>query len=125
MAQDRTAATRALRSEPPTAATDIAARRRLEPKPAPPRAPRERPAELPPARRIDKPRAPRRRGRARRAVSRFFIFMLLLLVLGGGAAAALVATNASNKAVHIRKVIGKDFNSAYDSMKKLIQDNTK
>jgi hypothetical protein len=125
MADEGTAATRALRNEPPTAATEIAARRRLEPTPAPARAQRARPADLPPARRIDKPRTPRKRGRARRAMSRFYIFVLLLLALGGAAAAAIIATSASNKAVNIRKVIGKDFNSAYDSMKQLIQDNTK
>jgi eukaryotic-like serine/threonine-protein kinase len=122
---DRTEATRGLRSEPPTAATEIASRRRLEPRPAPARAQQQRPATLPPARRIDRPREPRRRGRTRRAMSRFFIFVVLLLAIGGAVAAALVATSASNKAVHIRKVIGKDFNNAYDSMKKLVEDNTK
>ena len=127
MAEPPTSATRAQRAGPPTAATDVAGRRRLEPQPGPARAAARpaRPAELPPARRIDKPRTPRKRGRARRAISRFFIFLLLLLALGGAAAAAVVATNASNKTVHIRKVIGKDFNSVYNSMKKLVQDNTK
>jgi serine/threonine protein kinase len=119
-------ATRAQRAGPPTAATEIPGRRRLEPQPGPARPARSaRPADLPPARRIDKPRTPRKRSRARRAISRFFIFLLLLLALGGAAVAAVVATNASNKAVHVRKVIGKDFNSVYNSMKSLVQDNTK
>jgi serine/threonine-protein kinase len=119
MMSEQTGATRALRSEP---GTEPGRRRRLEPQPAPPRS--SRPPDLPPPRRIDKPRA-RQRGRARRTVSRFFIFLVLLLAIGGAAAAAIVATSASNKAVHIRKVVGRDFNSVYDSMHSLISDNTK
>jgi eukaryotic-like serine/threonine-protein kinase len=128
-----TAATRV--AGPPTAATTVGAahptgatsvaRAPVQPRqPRQPRAPR--PAPAPPARQAQA-RAPaaarpaRRRGRARRS---FGLFLVLLLLAAGGAA-AIVATSTSDQAVHLRRVVYDDVNQSIDSLKQLVQDNTK
>jgi eukaryotic-like serine/threonine-protein kinase len=89
-----------------------------------PRAPRApRPVAAPP---ISAPtaaarRAPRRRSRARR----FFGVTLVLLLLAAGGAAAVVATSSSDKAVELRRVVYDDVQQSVDSLKQLVQDNTK
>jgi eukaryotic-like serine/threonine-protein kinase len=66
-------------------------------------------------------RAPRRRSRARR----FFGVTLVLLLLAAGGAAAVVATSSSDKAVELRRVVYDDVQQSVDSLKQLVQDNTK
>jgi eukaryotic-like serine/threonine-protein kinase len=89
-----------------------------------PRAPRvPRPAASPPmaAPAAASQRAPRPRHRARR----FFGGLLVLLLLAGGGAAAVVATSSSDKAVKLRRVVYDDVQQSVDSLKQLVQDNTK
>jgi serine/threonine protein kinase len=102
-----------------TTATSVA-RAPVQPRqPRAPRAPRPvtsahtAPAAAPPR--------PRRRGRGRRV---FGSFMVLLLLAAGGAA-AVVATSTSDKAVHLRRVDYDDVNQGVDSLKQLVEDNTK
>jgi serine/threonine-protein kinase len=66
-------------------------------------------------------RTPRRKNRARRMFGSF----LVLLLLAAGGAAAVVATSTSDKAVHLRRVVYDDVNQAVDSLKGLVNDNTK
>ncbi|MEA2390657.1 MAG: eukaryotic-like serine/threonine-protein kinase [Solirubrobacteraceae bacterium] len=115
--QPGTAATRVGSAGDETAVTRRAARepvRRREPRPAPPRRPRTAPA----------PQPPRRRG-ARRALRRTLAFLAILLLLVAGAAVAIVAAGGASTATKIEQRVVTDFNSAYEHLKKLIQDNTK
>ncbi|HEX7300564.1 MAG TPA: protein kinase [Solirubrobacteraceae bacterium] len=97
--------------------------------PVPPRQPRQprprvsQPVAAPPtsAPTAAARRAPRRRGRARRV----FGMLLVLLLLAAGGAAAVVATSSSDKAVKLRRVVYDDVQQSIDSLKQLVQDNTK
>jgi hypothetical protein len=64
---------------------------------------------------------PRRRSGARNFLTTF----LLLVVLAGGGAAAVIATSGSDRAVHLRKVTGDRVNDIVDSLKSLVDDNTR
>jgi eukaryotic-like serine/threonine-protein kinase len=104
-----------------TTATGVA---RAPVQPRQPRAPRPpRPAtaaHTPPVAAPARPR-PRRRGRGRRMLGSFMV----LLLLAAGGAAAVVATSTSDKAVHLRRVVYDDVNQGIDSLKQLVEDNTK
>jgi len=65
--------------------------------------------------------APRRRSGPRN----FLMTFLLLVVLAGGGAAAVIATSGSDRAVHLRKVTGDRVNDIVDSLKSLVDDNTR
>jgi serine/threonine-protein kinase len=88
-----------------------------------PRAPRPTTAtHVPPAAAPQRQRQrPPRRGRGRRVFGSFVV----LLLLAAGGAAAVVATSTSDKAVHLRRVVYDDVNQAVDSLKQLVNDNTK
>jgi serine/threonine protein kinase len=85
--------------------------------PRAPRAPRQ--VAAPPTARPTA--AARRRGGARR----FFGVTLVLLLLAAGGAAAVVATSSSDNAVKLRRVVYDDVQQSIDSLKELVQDNTK
>jgi eukaryotic-like serine/threonine-protein kinase len=89
--------------------------------PRAPRAPRQVAAPPPAAPTAAARRPPRRRGGARR----FFGVTLVLLLLAAGGAAAVVATSSSDKAVKLRRVVYDDVQQSIDSLKELVQDNTK
>jgi serine/threonine protein kinase len=104
---------------PATGATSVA-RGPIQPRqPRAPRAPQTAPVTAPAQARLAP--APRRRGRARRVFG--VIFVLVLLAAGG--AAAIVATSNSDRAVHLRRVVYDDVQQGVDSLKQLVQDNTK
>jgi eukaryotic-like serine/threonine-protein kinase len=106
-----------------TTATSVARPSVEQRQPRAPRAPRPTtathvpPVTAPPRQR--QPARPRRRGR------RIFGSFLVLLLLAAGGAAAVVATSTSDKAVHLRRVVYDDVNQAVDSLKQLVDDNTK
>jgi serine/threonine-protein kinase len=102
-----------------TTATSVA-RAPVQPRqPRAPRAPRPTTAtHVPPVAAPPRPRG-RRRGR------RLFGSFMVLLLLAAGGAAAVVATSTSDKAVHLRRVVYDDVNQAVDSLKQLVDDNTK
>ncbi len=103
----------------PTSATSVA---RAPVQQRQPRAPRTaRPAPAPAPAPVAAPQRQRRRGSGKRV---FGSFMILLLLAAGGAA-AVVATSTSDKAVHLRRVVYDDVNQGVDSLKGLVQDNTK
>ncbi len=121
-----TAATRSLPSDDSTDATRVVTggspprgSRQLEPLPAPARsAPpayaRRAQVQRPPAR-------PRNRG-----LRRFGLFLLLAIIFTAiVAAAVLIATSTSNEVVHLRKVIGSDAQGAINSLRDLVNNNTK
>jgi serine/threonine protein kinase len=129
------AATRVLPpSEDPTAATRIAAgpgaTRRLTPQTA--QTPVPRPAERRPARgqpaaesrrRAAAPPAPQRQ---RRGARRFGLFMLLALVFTAAVVIAVViATSTSTTVVHFKQIVGRDAQSAINSLQNLINQYTK
>jgi hypothetical protein len=58
-------------------------------------------------------------------VRRFLGVIFVLLLLAAGGAAAVVATSSSDKAVHLRRVVYDDVQQSIDSLKQLVQDNTK
>jgi eukaryotic-like serine/threonine-protein kinase len=89
--------------------------------PRAPRAPRQVAAPPTAAPTAAARRPPRRRGNARR----FFGVTLVLLLLAAGGAAAVVATSSSDKAVKLRRVVYDDVQQSIDSLKELVQDNTK
>jgi serine/threonine-protein kinase len=90
-----------------------------------PRAPRRPPPSVA-AEPLAAPTAPARRApRRRRPVRRFFGVIFVLLLLAAGGAAAVVATSRSDKAVHLRRVVYDDVQQSIDSLKQLVQDNTK
>jgi serine/threonine-protein kinase len=106
---------------PETGATSVA-RAPVQPRqPRAPRAPRAVAGPPTSAPTAAARRPPRRRRRARR----FFGMLLLLLVLAAGGAAAVVATSSSDKAVNLRRVVYDDVQQSIDSLKQLVQDNTK
>jgi serine/threonine protein kinase len=89
--------------------------------PRAPRAPRpvaQAPVAVPTA-------AARSAPRRRRSVRRFFGVLFVLLLLAAGGAAAVVATSRSDKAVKLRRVVYDDVQQSIDSLKQLVQDNTK
>jgi serine/threonine protein kinase len=89
--------------------------------PRAPRAPRpvaQAPVAVPTA-------AARSAPRRRRSVRRFFGVLFVLLLLAAGGAAAVVATSSSDKAVKLRRVVYDDVQQSIDSLKQLVQDNTK
>jgi eukaryotic-like serine/threonine-protein kinase len=106
-----------------TTATSVARPSVEQRQPRAPRAPRPTtathvpPVTAPPRQR--QPARPRRRGR------RILGSFLVLLLLAAGGAAAVVATSTSDKAVHLRRVVYDDVNQAVDSLKQLVDDNTK
>jgi serine/threonine protein kinase len=102
----------------PTSATDVARSPVQQRQPRAPRTPRPAPAPAPVAAAAQR-RPPRRRAR------RFFGSFLVLLLLAAGGAAAVIATSTSDKAVHLRRVVYDDVNQGVDSLKQLVQDNTK
>ena len=130
---DETAATRA-------GGIDTAPRapRRREPRPAPAPAPQgERVpySSAPPARRgapgarpsrrpVGAPPA-RRRGGGARAIRRTVTLLLILLLAALGVGVAVLASSTGKKAVRIERIMARDFNSAYDGLRRLIQDNTR
>jgi serine/threonine-protein kinase len=103
----------------PTSATSVERAPVQQRQPRTPRTPRPAPAPAPAP--VAAPQRQRRRGRGRRV---FGSFMVLLLLAAGGAA-AVVATSTSDKAVHLRRVVYDDVNQGVDSLKGLVQDNTK
>jgi eukaryotic-like serine/threonine-protein kinase len=105
----------------PTSATSVERAPVQQRQPRAPRTPRPAPAPAPAPARVAAPQRQRRRGRGRRA---FGSFMVLLLLAAGGAA-AVVATSTSDKAVHLRRVVYDDVNQGIDSLRGLVQDNTK
>ena len=123
------AATRVLADEDEgTAATRIASPRttpprsgrQLEPIPAPAGARRAAPR---PAARTT---APSRRSERRSGFRRFAIFLtIVLLFVAAGAAAIVITTSNSKQAVQIRRVVGNDAQSAINSLRDLINSNTK
>jgi eukaryotic-like serine/threonine-protein kinase len=84
--------------------------RQRQPRPGPPRA---RPA--PP------PAPARARGGGRRALA----ILLIALFAAGGAAAAVVATSSSSRDVSLHQVSGRDTFDVVDSLRALIDDNTR
>ena len=128
------AATRVLprREPPPTAATRVAPRTETQRRTGPPAV--RPPAVRPPAVRSERPRArePERVARAqpparrRTALRRFLALVALAIVFVVIVAVAVtIATDTSNTAVHLRKVISNDVNSAIKSLSDLISSNTK
>jgi eukaryotic-like serine/threonine-protein kinase len=126
------AATRVLprREPPPTAATEVA-----------PRAPRTQqtrtrmgpPAVRPPAARPERPResvraaraqppAPKRNTALRRFMALVAVAIVFVIIV---AVAVTLATDTSNTAVHLRKVISNDVHSAIKQFSDLINGNTK
>jgi hypothetical protein len=116
--EEPTSATRVARQEPPARAPR--ARREREATPPvrhAPREPRRQTADLAPA---------RRRGGAGRAFRRFIVMVLLMLVfLAAVVVAVVIATSTSSTALHVRNVIGNDFNSVSKQVQQLINSNTK
>ena len=123
------AATRVLprREPPPTASTRVAPRTETQRRTGPP-------AVRPPAVRSERPRTrePERAARAqpparrRTALRRFMALVALAIVFVVIVAVAVtIATDTSNTAVHLRKVISNDVNSAVKSLSDLISNNTK
>jgi serine/threonine-protein kinase len=105
-----------------TTATSVARPHVEQRQPRAPRAPRPTTAtHVPPP--VAAP--PRQRPRPRRRGRRMFGSFLVLLLLAAGGAAAVVATSTSDKAVHLRRVVYDDVNQAVDSLKQLVNDNTK
>jgi eukaryotic-like serine/threonine-protein kinase len=105
-----------------TTATSVARPQVEQRQPRAPRAPRPTTAtQVPPPVAAPPRQRPRRRGRGRRMFGSF----LVLLLLAAGGAAAVVATSTSDKAVHLRRVVYDDVNQAVDSLKQLVNDNTK
>jgi eukaryotic-like serine/threonine-protein kinase len=104
----------------PTSATDVARAPVQQRQPRAPRTPRPAPAPAP----APVAAAPQRRRPRRRARRAFGSFVVLLLLAAGGAA-AVIATSTSDKAVHLRRVVYDDVNQGVDSLKQLVQDNTK
>jgi serine/threonine-protein kinase len=122
-----TAATRALRRAE-TEATRVTRQER------PVRAPRATREVPPPARPpVREPRrasedvgAPPQRRRAGRAFRRFVgLVALLLIFVAAVAVAVVIATSTSSTALHIRNVIGNDFNSVVNQVQQLVSSNTK
>jgi eukaryotic-like serine/threonine-protein kinase len=102
---------------PSTGATGVA-RAPIQPRqPRQPRAPLAAPASAPTV----AGRRPPRRRRARRLVGG----VLVLLLLAAGGAAAVVATSNSDGAVKLRRVVYDDVEQSIESLKQLVQDNTK
>jgi serine/threonine protein kinase len=109
---DRTAATRIAASTPPPRSA-----RQLEPIPAP----RGQPAR-PAARATAAPR----RAERRRGLRRFLVFLAIVLLFTAAVGAAIVITTSNSKqAVQIRRVVGNDAQSAINSLRDLINSNTK
>lgn len=130
------AATRVLpsrREQPPTASTQVAPRTQAPRTQAPRRT--GPPSVRPPAARPERehPREPVRAARAqpparrrRTALRRFIAIVGLAIVFAGAVAIAVtLATDTSNTAVHLRKVISTDVHSAIKSLSDLISSNTK
>jgi serine/threonine-protein kinase len=125
-----TGATRVMsgRSAPPTAATRVASdgrtgrtaiapaagARRLEPRPS---------AGDP--RRREYARAPEARAPKRRRGRGLGVVLLLLLVIIAVVAAVVISTSTSPTVLRIQHIIAHDFNSAYEQLKSLINQNTK
>jgi serine/threonine protein kinase len=106
---------------PTTSATSVA-RGPVQPRqPRAPRAPQTAPVTAPA--RSQPPAAARRRRRG--GARRVFGVMFVLLLLAAGGAAAIVATSNSDRAVHLRRVVYDDVQQGVDSLKQLVQDNTK
>ncbi len=125
--ENDTAATRALR-DADTASTRVARQER------PVRRPRAVREVAPPpsepareARRTTAEAAPSPpRGRAGRAFRRLLAVAALLLVFVAAVAVAVViATSTSSSAVHLRNIVGNDFNSVVKQVEQLINSNTK
>ncbi len=118
------ATTRVLRGEP-TEATRVTPRstaparaRQLEPIPAPQRQPTGPSTRVP----YERPPQPRR-GRGFR---RFMAFLALALVFTAAVVIAVViATSTSNTVVHYRTVVGRDTQSAINSVRGLVNQYTK
>ncbi len=123
------AATRVLtsREQPPTAATRVA------PRTQPTRTRMGPPAVRPPAARPERSRDPVRAARAQpparkqnTALRRFIALVAIAIVFVIIVAVAVtIATDTSNTAVHLRKVISNDVHSAIKSLSDLINSNTK
>jgi serine/threonine-protein kinase len=109
---DRTAATRiAARTPPPRSA------RQLEPIPGP---------HGQPARPAARATAAPRRAERRRGLRRFLVFLAIVLLFTAAVGAAIVITTSNSKqAVQIRRVVGNDAQSAINSLRDLINSNTK
>lgn len=125
------ASTRVLpHDENPTAATRIAAApgtRRLTPQPPATRPPERRPARAQPSaeyrRRQAVAKAPQRR---RRGGRRLGLFVLLALAFTAAVVVAIViATSTSATVVHYQQVVGRDAQSAINSLQNLINKYTK
>ena len=114
--------------------------RRREPRPAPERGQRgERvPYSIPPPRRargraaaparrrpVAPPPGARRRGGTRRTFRRALVLLVVLLLAAVGVGVAVLASSTQKKVAHLERVAGNDFNSVYDQMRQLIQQNTK
>jgi serine/threonine-protein kinase len=123
--EPRTAATRVVSSPAIARAPRSSPPPRSQPRARPREAPARRPAAAPVAQAAPAPVAARRsRGSvwARRA----FALLMLMCVFGAAVVVAVViATNASNTAVHWRRVITNDAQSAIRSVEHLIGQNTK
>jgi serine/threonine-protein kinase len=123
------AATRVLprRDPPPTAATQVAPRtqatrtRTGPPAVRPPAARPERPRESVRAARSEPP-ARKRNTTLRRFIALVAIAIVFVIIV---AVAITLATDTSNTAVHLRKVISNDVHSAIKSLSDLINNNTK
>jgi serine/threonine-protein kinase len=107
------------------AAAGAAGSRRLQPRQGR-RPPSEPPPSAPPQRRerAGRPAPPPQRRRRRRGLSRLLALLFLLVVIAFGIG-AIISQSASNDGVRLRHVAGQKFHDVYDSMKGLIQDNTK
>lgn len=51
--------------------------------------------------------------------------LLILLLAALGVGVAVLASSTGKKAVRIERIMARDFNSAYDGLRRLIQDNTR
>jgi eukaryotic-like serine/threonine-protein kinase len=127
-----TAATRALRDEEPstrmlegTAATtalprtESRPRRRLEPLEEAP--PPRRPAPSPPGRRA----ATARPRTSNRGLRRILALVAVVLIVGAGIAIYEAANHGGTKTVKLNESIGGNVDQAVDSIKQLIEDNTR
>jgi serine/threonine-protein kinase len=122
--EQRTAATRVASAPAVARAPRSAPQPRSQPRARPREVPARRPTAAPVAQAAPAPAARRSRGSvwARRA---FGLLMLLCLFAAAVVVAVVISTNASNTAVHWRRVISNDAQSAIRSVEHLIGQNTK
>jgi serine/threonine protein kinase len=116
---EATAATRA--------AAGPAAARAAAPPPARRAAPRQAPPVPAPGPRVRRPPDyPERRGSSGRAFRRVVLLLILLAILAAAViVATTIASSTSHTAVHLKHVVTTDVQSAINSVKSLINSNTK